>query len=348
MSPVKKSKNSGCEWYDFSLQTSPVKTTRVVAFNMPSHNKLKSFEASKMAVQLKNIKPNNKNELIFNQQSSLHCAANSDVSFDYVEQEQLTTTNSNSLYQAVNVEVADIKTLKPNQKINLNAIISIGEERPKEVPLNKTQEIRHIKEDCVLEDSTGSIMAHIWVPFIDQLKNGEAYYFTNLTIKSYKGTTFVSSSPSSEAKPSPFLKETLEGPRLLEDPNTELNCENFHLISKLCVYSSCTLCHKRLNDVSASMATVKCHNCGTRQRVKDIKRQASVKLFYEGNKCLTAFTDIIEKLLAPFNVTLQSNSDDIEETLMKVEDITLNYNAQTLTIKDIISFKQLNAKQSKA
>lgn len=340
LSPIKKSRNNS-EWYQFELQTSPIKTTRVVGFNIPSHSKLKDFETSKTPVLLNNIKPKD-NEIIFNQQSSLNAAANSDVPFDYVQQDKPENSCSNALSQSVDVSVSDIKTLKANQRINLNAIITIGPEDPKQVTLTKTQESAYVKEDCVIEDYSGSIMAHIWAPLMHQLKNGQAYHFTNLTIRNYKGSTFISSSPLTTAKPSPLTMETLVGPQMLQTPTNEVKCDNFKLISKLSVFASCALCHKRLNDV-ASANSLKCHNCGTRQRAKDITREASVKVCIEdkeGTKWLTAFTKNILKLLAPFKVTLQSNSDDIEEALMNIEDVVLTYNVQTETIKDIVSFKE--------
>ena len=75
-------------------------------------------------------------------------------------------------------------------------------------------------------------MAYIWAPLIDQLKNGEAYSFTNLTIRNYKGPTFVSSSPLTTAKPSPLNMEKFVGLQMLKTPCNDVRCENFKLISK--------------------------------------------------------------------------------------------------------------------
>lgn len=332
----KKSKNK-CEWYEFQLQTSPIKTTRVLGFNIPRYSKLKNFESSKTPILLKNIKPKN-DHIIFNHQSSLHAVGNSDVLFDYVQQEKPQNSCSDALSQTADVSVSDIKAQKANQRINLNAIITVGQEDLKQVTLSKTEESADVKEDCILEDSSGSIMVHIWAPLIHQLKNGEAYSFTNLTIRNYKGSTFVSLSPLTTAIPSPLTMEKLVCPQMLK---TE--CENCKLISKLIAFASCILCHKRLNEV-ASADSLKCHNCGTRQRAKDVTREASVRVCIEdkeGTKTwLAAFTKHIVKLLAPFKLTLQSSSDDIEEVLINVEDVVLTYNVQTETITDIVSFKQ--------
>lgn len=89
------------------------------------------------------------------------------------------------------------------------------------------------------------------------------------------------------------------------------------------MFASCILCHKRLNVASAN--SLKCNYCGTRQRAKDITREASVKVYIEDEQhtknWLTAFTKHILTLLEPFKVTLENNFDDIEEVLMNVEDV---------------------------
>lgn len=94
---------------------------------------------------------------------------------------------------------------------------------------------------------------------------------------------------------------------MLKTMCNEVRCKNFILISKLRVFATCILCHKRLKDASAN--SLKCHNCGTRQRGKDVTREASVRVCIEDKKgtktWLAAFTKHIVKLLAPFKVTLQ-------------------------------------------
>lgn len=53
---------------------------------------------------------------MFNQQSSLHAAANSDVPFMYIQQEKPEKSGTDALSQSVDVSVSDIKTLNANQR----------------------------------------------------------------------------------------------------------------------------------------------------------------------------------------------------------------------------------------
>ena len=82
LSPVKRSRNQN-QWFDFDLQTSPLKSRRVVGFNIANHSILQEHEASNTAVTLKNTKQNNNNDIIFNQQSTVRVTPTFDIDFDY-------------------------------------------------------------------------------------------------------------------------------------------------------------------------------------------------------------------------------------------------------------------------
>ena len=83
--------------------------------------------------------------------------------------------------------VSEISTLRVNQKVNIAATITMGTKDPKQVMLKATQENSLVKENCVVEDATGSIMAHIWSPLIDQLEDGKSLSFQKLDNKELSG-----------------------------------------------------------------------------------------------------------------------------------------------------------------
>ena len=95
LSPIKRSRNQN-QWFDFDLQTSPSKLRRVVGFNIASHSTLQEHEASKTAVTLQNMKENDNNQIIFNQQSMVRVAPTFDFVFDYqpIHQSQDCTVSS--------------------------------------------------------------------------------------------------------------------------------------------------------------------------------------------------------------------------------------------------------------
>lgn len=66
----------------------------------------------------------------------------------------------------------------------------MGKDKPRPVEPKSAGDTVSVKEDCVLEDETGAIMAHIWNPLIDDLENGQSYIFKNLTVKITKAVHF--------------------------------------------------------------------------------------------------------------------------------------------------------------
>ena len=337
LSPVKKSKKTKRDWYEFQFQTSSIDVKRVVGFNIPSHQTLKHYEENKVPVQLKNIVIKEDEDCIFNQQSVVHQTAVSDITFQYVE--QVKQDGLSDTVAPTSVTVSQINELTPNQKVNLTATLTMGKDKPKPVELKSSGETVSVKEDCVLEDETGAIMAHIWNPLIDDLENGQSYIFKNLTVKNYQGSTFLSTTPFTTVSPTTQALPKLTGPKMLENPTKEITVDKIKLVSKLNIFSSCLVCKRRLNDVESGN-TLKCHNCGTRQRSSDIKRQASLRLCFPDEETgedlwLQAFTEHLHALLGDSGVTLKHTVDDIEEHLMSLDGVHIRYNVQTKNITEI-------------
>ena len=214
--------------------------------------------------------------------------------------------------------------------------------------IKSTQKNSLVKEDCVIEDSTGTIMAHIWEPLIDQLKDGQAYLFKNLTIKNFQGCTFVSTSPQTTISSITQTLTDLAGPDILNSPDQQVTIPSIKLVNKLSVYASCQVCKKRINDLSSS--SIKCQQCGTRQRISNSTRDASARFCITDNNekdiWLNVFTCELSQLLQKSSVTIQSTVDEIEEVLMSLEDITLTYNLQTNKLTQILSFEDPSAKDN--
>lgn len=139
LSPIKRSRNQN-QWYDFDLQTSPSKLRRVVGFNIANHSMLQEHEVSKTAVTLKNTKQNSNNDIIFNQQSTLRVTPTFDIDFDYKPINKSQKTEP-STQPAKKITLEELPTLQVNQKVNVTASISLGNENPKPVQLKSSSEM---------------------------------------------------------------------------------------------------------------------------------------------------------------------------------------------------------------
>ena len=314
------------------------------------HDSLKHFAETKTPVQLKNVVVKETGNSIFNQQSAVHQADSADVPFAYTEQAKPETSGAS--ISSITVKISEVKNLQQNQRVNISGSLSMGNDKPKEVLLKSSGQAGNVKEDCVLEDETGTSMLHIWEPLLSTLKNGDSYLFTNLTVRNFQGSTFLSTSPLTQQQA--LLQQhskRCQGQKMLKSPEKEVTAKCIDLVAKLNIFCSCTACKKKLNDAeSFSCATLKCENCGTRQRAKSVKRQATVRLCITDSVTkeeiwIQGFSDHIEALLAGSDLSLRSKTDDIEVYLMSIEDLQFMYNLQTKVITKVVSFKVSNIKE---
>ena len=86
-------------------------------------------------------------------------APNSENTFSY--KEQLQPMPSTSQLPNVGISIFQLNTTTPNQKVNVTGTLSFGQKQPKKVLVKSTQEIFFVKEDCILENSTGHTSIHI-------------------------------------------------------------------------------------------------------------------------------------------------------------------------------------------
>ena len=77
---------------------------------------------------------------------------------------------------------------------------------------------------------------------------------------------------------------------------------------------------------------LKCTSCGTSQKVKAAENGMSARLCAEidGENCWpTALTDVMESLLSRISLTRHSNTDQIAERLLQIENIKMKINTQS-------------------
>lgn len=305
------------------MQTSPTKVQRVLAFNAPAHQQIQHFQNTKTPVFLKNlIIKQDESDWIFNQQSNVSVAPNSDITFNY--KEQLQPIPSTSQLPSVDISISQLNTMTPNQKVNVTGTLSLGQKEPKKVLVKSTQETSFVKED-----STGHTSIHIWNPLISQLKNTYSYHFNNLTVKNFQGNTFLSTSPFTTYTQLQNTLSSLKGPAILETPEKQIFVDNFKLVSKLSIFLSCQVCKKCITDVSGT--SVKCQNCSTHQKVVDCKKEASAKLCVTNKGAdlwLIIFTNTLENLLQQVSSVTQQNTTEVAETLLSASSILITFNPQ--------------------
>lgn len=246
---------------------------RVVGFNIANHSMLQEHEASKTAVTLKNTKQNSNNDIIFNQQSTVRVTP----TFDLDKPINKSQKTEPSTQPAKKITLEELPTLQVNQKVNVTASISLGNENPKPVQLKSSSEMTTVKEDCVLEEETGTATIHIWDPLFKNMETGTTYEFKSLTVKHFQGITHLGTTPTTMFKQANQQLKPINGPALLQNPEKEAKVESFKMINKLSIFITCQACKRKINEIS-QQNTLECKNCGVRQRKMQCKRDAAVQL----------------------------------------------------------------------
>ena len=290
-----------------------------------------------------NTKESNTGDLAFNQLSCVRTVPNSDVGFDYKDLQQPSSgLSSTSMDLSTTITLVQVASLRPNQKVNVKAAISLGKEEPRKVEV-KTKGDALVKDDCIIEDGTGTATLPLWDHFISRVSSGKSYQFENLVARSFQGNTYLSTTFTTLVKEVEQVVENLTGPELLESKESEVTFPRFELVKKLDVFLACRSCNRKIEDVAEDR--VKCNNkgCEARQRKSSCKTHASVELLIElpgkdDELYLTVFTDVLNDLLAtePPVILSSTSTDTIEDRLMLLKNIKFRYNVISKVITKVL------------
>lgn len=104
-----------------------------------------------------------------------------------------------------------------------------------------------VKEDCVIDDTTGSAIIHFWDELIDQVQNNKSYTFKNLSVKNYSGNTMLGSTASTTFDEVQTELKQVKGPDLLENKDKKVTVKEFKFVDKLNIHFQCQMksCNKK-------------------------------------------------------------------------------------------------------
>ena len=230
---------------------------RVLGFNIPGHAKLVDLQESKSPVVLRNLKQgSNHQDLLFNQSSSADVALPVDVDFPYTAIEPPVKDQGPP---TISITLGSLQTMKPMQKVSVVATLTYGDVEPKSVTL-KTNIQTRVKEDCMLEDPTGSAVLHIWDPNISKLQSGKTYHFQQLMVRQFLGSIHLSTTMSTSFEEADQQIENVSGPTLLATPIIEMcikRRDHFRVPSRhsslmsVMQQKDCSCCGRQITQVPA-------------------------------------------------------------------------------------------------
>lgn len=221
----------------------------------------------------------------------------------------------------------------------MTGILTLGQKEPKEVKKRNGQTGK-VKEDCVIEDTTGSAIIHIWDELIDQVQNNKSYTFKNLSVKNYLGNTMLGSTASTTFDEVQTQLKQVKGPDLLENKDKKVTVKEFKFVDKLNIYFQCQMksCNKKKPyNITANIITYP--SCGATEKTKASKKAMSARLRadVDGTETwYTAFTDVLKSLIFKNKQESNLTSDQISEALLSVENVTMLVDGSSNYVKDIV------------
>lgn len=215
-------------------------------------------------------------------------------------------------------KIGSLSKLNIYQKVCVQAkVLEKGEPEQITTKLNKTL----LKCDAIIGDNTGTIKLTLWEQDISKINATNSYRMTNLTIREFENCKTLTSSYDST------FEQITDIGQIRDDNSqslTESETVNATLLSVSCSsMNSCVSCKKNLPPLNTDIATVKCLNCGMRQRLTSI---------HTSHKCeIVCSTDSGQKVFYIPNRVLKSSSitehldsiDSIEDALLQHDKITL-------------------------
>ena len=201
----------------------------------------------------------------------------------------------------VQLKLKQLQSLSTNQKVNVEGILLLGPENPKEVNMRDGQ-IGLVKEDCAIEDETGTAILYS-TECHQGMQRWCSIQISNVSVKNCSGEIFLGTTTKTSFATSDFKVDAVKGKELRFATDKEVTVAEFKLVDKVSSFYICQnkACNKRMPSVQHGSAIFQCEACGILQRVKHAKKTLSTCICIEldgKDLWLSAFTDVMTTLMS--------------------------------------------------
>ncbi|XP_062576451.1 uncharacterized protein LOC134238343 [Saccostrea cucullata] len=320
VSPVKLSAN-GSRYFNMTIQRKD-EYTDAVSFSASAHQQMLEMSKSKTPVTLHNIqmspslKKSGKFDVRYNHRSNMTPARNLDFEFQLPE---------HTKYRSIK-EVEE----------NLNAFqktcvkVKIFEKGEADIQVLKSGTELH-KCKLIVSDISGTIPLTIWGEEIQEIKVGDSYSITNVSVRSYDGKSLTTS-------PDTVLEKIDDIGKCLYTPTEEVSRNQKQLIidSVSCAISYvCIACHKSIGSFNAAATFLKCAKCGMKQKTANIQNSMKCQILC-GKERFTINDSVIKAHSILKNFT---EAEKIENHLLSNPNVTVEVATNEPTVLKIINIE---------
>ena len=317
------------KYFDFQVQTG-TDVVRAVCF---SPSKRKAFDEASMKKSPVKIRK----FMLDKKEGSTDILMNDKVQLD--ELDSVDFERREIVPQGLTI--SGLLNIMPEQLIDLKAKV-ISLQKPSTVKANTDNPLR--KQEGLLIDPTGSIKVILWELDVDQVEEGQAYFFRNLRLKKNKlsGDLYVNPAKDnskicpSDAFPSDSLKPPQSIP--LELVISTITGEVI-AVNKSSLNFCCFRCHKTV-EILKDKIIAYCRNCGMKLKfAKCVKKWYVSAVVSDDTKNITLnfYDDVVTKILETFaaDSAQQEDEDLITDIFFGLPTITYTYNEKTRSVQDV-------------
>jgi len=332
VSPVKKSCNTGVEWFNSSF-TDGKKTLRLISFDPKLRDQFEEAQKSRSPIAVKNcvVKRGRTDELeiLLNGRSSL---SQSPKKFKVSQDDEAGL----KLLPCAEVQtLEEIKGVAEHQQVTIvGKIVSIS--KAEEVVVKATgKQLK--KQEFTISDTTAALRGVAWEKQLGKLEEGKSYKILSASVRSFNGAKYLSLGERSKVELKDDIGDVV-GEELVYDGSGNVQVIKGEIIGVISYesYASCINCdgkvdqfNDRLGKCRKCSAMLKMERCNTKKVARIILADKDTSKQYK----LTMFDEVCKQIIQFAKGELGNDtSDDLEELLLSAP--VLIY---TFTSKGIVS-----------
>ena len=319
VSPIKKT--GSCTYFNCTLQTDST-VIRSVCFSPEKKGTLDALSEQKSPVKIKKFSISNRygrDDVVINNNTT---TTPSTATFDYVSQDDVITINS-------------LRQVVPEQLVCIKGNI---------VQLTSTKTVvlqtSHVKkQEGYIADPTGYMKIILWGSHTDAVEEGLTYVFNKLRVKVSQNQMYLNTPKQEEecviTSAEPFTKPL---PSIDEQSTTKDIVASIVGVYGINKYKACHMCSKKVT-TKEKLST--CDNCKLSQKTSMCTTQWFLRICAE-TKCrpvenirLTLYNDVATKLFGLCKLEGELTEDNIIESILELDDVTILYDTQSHKLIDI-------------
>ena len=341
VSATKKSRSRSFPYFNFSLQVDDNAKRRAVCYDTAKHKLLREYQESREPVTLSNftlkrsLQEASEDDIIVNKRTRIERANNNDIPYEYDE------SPSSSEPQPITIE--EVLSLQENQLTSVKGTLTVRPDSIQQVLMNDGLFIPMLSR-CAINDNTGTIRLTLWGDATQEVTNHECYTITNVRVKKYDSSKYLTTTPSSQITIAGdhFPPPTEEFFSSLFDTKT-MEVDKIRLADSFKTWLACTKCNKQISDLtSTNVNLMKCPTCGVVQPASSCPISASIRIAVRDGKnheliWLKVFSPALKTMMEQLSsdVTLESPEDEVYNHLFELENFAIEYNERSAIVKDI-------------